>query len=202
MPRPRIEIAPHLVAEGKQLYERTLTPLQDIAAYMGITRRTLEDRIKEWNWHRRRGPKLPVDLHHATRGAIIAAITDNSPQAGGTVLAPDSPERRAAVAARIQNAVESAMGAVERVLDKLDPADSAEAERDGRTLASVSCTLRELAIFGLPPEARPTHETDDDPVPRDVDEFRFELARRIRAFIENRQNGAGGVLPDPGAALD
>ncbi len=194
----KIEIAPDVIAEGKRLYERTLTPMRDIAAYMGISRWTLDNRIGEWGWQRRRAPVQPVELHRAARGAVMAAATDDAPPGDGVELAPDSPERRAAIAARIQNAVESALGAVERVLNKLDPADSAEAERAGRALAGVSCTLRELSAASLPPEARPSHANDDDPVPRDVDEFRFELARRIRAFIEARQARTGGVLPEPG----
>jgi hypothetical protein len=198
----KIEIAPEVVAEGKRLYERTLTPLRDIAAVMGISRGTLESRIREWDWKRRRTATLPIDLHLATRGAVMAAMADDAPLAEGASLAPDSPERRAAVAARIQNAVERAMRAVERVLDKLDPADSAEAERAGRTLAGVSRTLRELAVANLPPEASPPDETDDDPVPSDIDEFRFELARRIRAFIEARESGVGRISSDSGAELD
>jgi hypothetical protein len=30
-------------------------------------------------------------------------------------------------------------------------------------------------------------KTDDDPVPEDIDEFRYEVARRIRGFIEAHQ---------------
>lgn len=198
----RIEIAPELVAEGKRLYEQTQTPVQDIAALMGVTRWTLHSRIKEWGWLRRRRPKMPVEPHDAARGALVAAMTDNAPPpAGGVVLAPVSPERRAVAAARIQNAVESALGAVERVLDKLDPADAAEAERDGRTLAGVSRTLRELSAANQLPQASQSHETDDDPVPADIDEFRFELVRRIRGFIEARRQSAGGLHGGPEADL-
>ena len=195
----KIEIAPDVVAEGKRLYEQTLAPVQDIAAYMGISRRTLESRVREWNWQRRRMAAVPIDLHHATRAALVAAKTEDAPPRDGQVLPPASPERNAAVAARIQNAVESAIGAVERVLEKIDPADAAEAERDGRTLASVSRTLRELTVANQPPEASAPDETDDDPVPADIDEFRYELARRIRAFIEAREGDAGRVLPEPEA---
>lgn len=48
-------------------------------------------------------------------------------------------------------------------------------------------TLRDLALFdagAAPPPAKPE---DDDPVPKDMDEFRNELARRIRGFIENEK---------------
>ena len=48
MATPKIQIAPELVAEGKRLYETTMTTIADIAALMGISRRTLENRIVEW----------------------------------------------------------------------------------------------------------------------------------------------------------
>jgi hypothetical protein len=38
----RIEIAPELIAKGKRLDEQTQAPLRDIAAMLGICRRTLE----------------------------------------------------------------------------------------------------------------------------------------------------------------
>jgi hypothetical protein len=64
----KIEIAPELIAEGKRLYEQTLTPLNDIAAVMGITRGTLAARIKEWGWSLRRPGSRGVDIFHAMRG--------------------------------------------------------------------------------------------------------------------------------------
>lgn len=201
MPAHKIDIAPGVIAEGKRLYERTLTPVRDIAAYMGISRWTLANRIREWGWQRRQAPAATVELHRAARGALMAVMTNDAPPRDGQVLPPASDERRAAIAARIQNAVECAMSAIERVLDKLDPADAAEAERDGRTLAGVSRSLRELAAANQLPEASPPHETDDDPVPGDIDEFRFELTRRIRGFIEARRQGTGRLPDESGGEL-
>ena len=57
-----------------------------------------------------------------------------------------------------------------------------------RDSASISRTVREIAALNQPTEVAPADEADDDPVPRDIDEFRYELARRIRGFIEARQN--------------
>jgi hypothetical protein len=60
-------------------------------------------------------------------------------------------------------------------------------EREVRMLASLVQSVRTLA--SLAPEgaggAR-AEVVDDDPVPEDIDEFRYELARRIRGFIEAR----------------
>lgn len=188
----KIEIASEVVAEGKRLYEQTLTPLRDVSAMMGISRRTLENRIREWNWTRRRTPAHPIELHHAMRGAVIAAATQDVP-AGDKSLTAVTPQQRAALALRIQSAVERELAAVERVLDKIEPSDPSEAERSARTLASISRTLREAAALNQPDPVTPLpHETDNDPVPRDIDEFRRELARRIRGLIEARRAGGGG----------
>ena len=54
-----------------------------------------------------------------------------------------------------------------------------ERERDARMLAVLVKTLRELAAFDEANAAKPastrTESDDDDPVPRDIDEFRREL---------------------------
>ena len=47
MATPKIQIAPERIVEGKHLYELTLTPVPDIAAMMGVSRKTLERRIHE-----------------------------------------------------------------------------------------------------------------------------------------------------------
>jgi hypothetical protein len=197
----KIQIAPELAAEGKRLYEQTLTPLRDIAAMMGICRGTLATRIREWKWTRRRMAAAPFELHHAIRGAAMAAITQEPPSNGAS-LVPVTPQQRAAIASRIQSAVEREIAAVERVLDVVGPADQGEAERSARTLASISRTLREVAALNQPDEVTPPDDADNDPVPRDIDEFRRELTRRIRNFIEARRNGAGRLRDQRESALD
>ena len=57
MATPKIEIAPERIADGKRLYETTLTPVPDIAAMMGVSRRTLERRIVEWGCRARAFPQ-------------------------------------------------------------------------------------------------------------------------------------------------
>src|SRR5262245_15650669 len=73
-------------------------------------------------------------------------------------------------------------------------------ERDARLLAVLVRTLRELAALdqansaaadpGAKSPAQPTDPDHDDPVPRDIDEFRRELARRIEAFVGRESDGA------------
>jgi len=185
MATPKIQIAPELVAEGKRLYETTMTTIADIAALMGVSRRTLENRIVEWNWKRRRQPSGAIDIFHAVRGAAAAVATAETPPPDA---APALAQQRAALAQCIQNVVEREMAVVERVVNLLGPADEAEAERTVRTLAGISRTLREIAALNQPDEVTPPNETDDD-VPRDIDEFRRELARRIHALIDAERDG-------------
>lgn len=188
----KIDIAPDLIAEGQRLYERTQTPMRDIAAVMGICRRTLENRIREFNWRRRRVATRPIELLHAARGAAIAAMTDG--ETPETDARPVSSQRRAAIAERIQAVVEREMEAVERVLAVIGPADLAEAEGGARTLASIARTLREVAALNLPEQE--VKDADDAnagaEIPRDMDEFRRELARRLHAIIDAQSAGAGG----------
>jgi hypothetical protein len=181
MPMPKIAIAPERIAEGKHLYELTLTPVPDIAAMMGVSRKTLERRIREWGWVPRSAPRIAADR------ALFATAPAGEPVSAApnaAAAAPNSPEARIAIAARIQRAVERGLDAVDRVLDTVGPADEGGAERSARTLAAVARTLQEMSALNKPDEVAPPDEADDDPVPIDLDELRNELARRINALIE------------------
>jgi hypothetical protein len=201
MAKRRIEIAPALVVEGRRLYEKTLTPMRDIAALMGISRRTLEKRVREWHWQPRRVSGRPVELLHAMRGAVMAAASDPSPLPAAIPADGDIARQRKEIAARIQGVVVQHLSAVEKVLAVLGAADALEANRDSRTLASLSRTVREIAALNASEPQAPPDEADDDPVPSDIDEFRRELARRIRGFIEARRNGPGRVSGESEGSL-
>ena len=100
---------------------------------------------------------------------------------------------RAALVARLWRTAERQ---VQQIEDRLKAAGLKPTEREGnaRTLATLVKTLRELAAFDEAQGARgqkaPNDDDDDDPVPRDIDEFRRELARRMDAFVASR-TGAG-----------
>jgi hypothetical protein len=150
----------------------------------------------------------PAQLAEASRlcEQPVARVNDSDPagQPRADVAAgsdPVSPRQRAAIAQRIMGAVERELNAIERVLDRVAAADQTEAEQGARTLASISRSLREINALNQPDEATTPDEAEHDPVPRDIDEFRLELARRIRGFIEARRIGAGRLPDDPGAAL-
>jgi hypothetical protein len=180
----RIEIAPERIAEGKHLYETTLMPLGDIAALMGVSRTTLTRRVAEWGWLRR------SPARQLTERAVVATAP------AATAIAPAS---RLDLAARILTVAERSLAAVDRVLAKVGPADEAGAERSARTLAAVARSLREMTVLTRPQELMPPDDADDDPIPRDIDEFRRELARRIHALVDARTGERSGN-PDGAAA--
>lgn len=70
-----------------------------------------------------------------------------------------------------------------------------------RTLAGITRTLREIAALNQPDEMTPPNETDNDPIPRDIDEFRNELARRINALIDDRGDEESGETVEAAGAL-
>jgi len=179
----KIDFTPAQQAEIVRLYTRTLTPMRDIAALMKVSRGTIEKRIRLWGLPRRKVASRPIELLHAVRGAVMAEAS-----AGEVPAAPLAAEaraaRRAVIAVRILEAVETELDAVQRVLDVLQPADKDETERTSRTLANISRTLREAAALNQPDVPAAQDDPDDDPVPGDIDEFRRELARRLQGLVD------------------
>ncbi len=75
-----------------------------------------------------------------------------------------------------------------------DDQSPTERARDTRMLAVLAKTLRELialrtAALESGDDAQ-TDADDADPVPRDIDEFRRELTRRIESFVASRTDSA------------
>lgn len=197
MATPKIEVAPERIAEGKRLYEETDMPLHEIAARMGLRRRTLNNRIVEWNWTRRRYTRGGSEAEQAA-AALAPAAGESAVAAPAGEGSPAEPALPYAV--RLQRIVDGQLAVIERTLKVMGPANSAEAERTARTLATISRTVQKIKATA---EGRmSSDEADDDPVPHDIDEFRRELARRIRGFIEARRNGAGGFPGEPQTPLD
>ena len=92
---------------------------------------------------------------------------------------------RAALVARLWRAAERQVKEVETRINAVG-LQPAEREGNARTMAVVVKTLRDLAAFDAAQSKQGTDSEDDDPVPRDIDEFRRELARRIEALIASR----------------
>ena len=133
---------------------------------------------------------------------------DDGPASGEPQLEP-LPHRgdRASLVRQMWRTAEAQVREIEERLQRARQAPD-ERERDARVLAVLAKTLRELAVLdqantdaaarAAPPQP---DDADDDPVPRDIDEFRRELARRIHAFVASR-GGAGLPGEDHGLPAD
>jgi hypothetical protein len=90
----------------------------------------------------------------------------------------------ASIVPRLQGAIARILQAIEATIARLaaGPQHPREMEQAGRALSALTRTLRELnALLGQ-------HKADDDaPDPRDIDEFRQELARRLKGIIAARR---------------
>jgi hypothetical protein len=228
-------------------YEHTDRPVGDICAAHGISSGTLRDRMRRWNWTRRRsaiarqGPPAlmpPVALEMPKLWPLASAqlrgdepsersqpaegplTPDPSPQAPAPgcaharpgcegaqaefaapivpATAADAEADPASIAPRLQSAVARLLPAIEAAIAKLaaGPQHARAMEQTARTLGTLTRTLRELNAL-LAQHAPPAH--DNDPIPENIDEFRTELARRIRAFVAARRAEKGEADAPSGA---
>ena len=88
---------------------------------------------------------------------------------------------------RVSNAIERELTKIERIVgnpERLVPAQRIETESRARVLASLARTLKE--VMRLREQERGVEDkkaADDDAVPRDLDEFRRELSRRLEGLV-------------------
>jgi hypothetical protein len=138
-------------------------------------------------------------------GPYLAPTTDQSAVGGdaqGARMLPPIPRRRVVVGKRRKPLAPDLVSVTARLTRTLarealdierrlaEPSDATpERERNVRMLAQLVQSVRVLATL-VPGEAAGAGggaEPDDDPVPDNIDEFRYELARRIRGFVAARQ---------------
>lgn len=116
------------------------------------------------------------------------ATRGKSPSRRTTVDRIDDPPPAtgAALIERVSRAVERELMQIEVIVGghHIKPSQRTEAERRARTLASLAKTLGELArLRAGEQKAKPDH----DDVPRDLDDFRRELSRRLEQVVQGRE---------------
>ncbi len=115
-------------------------------------------------------PPAPVVKPRSPRGHRRSAVErlEDPPPATGLELI-----------GRVSRAIERELMQIERIVGghRVPVAQRSEAERRARTLASLARTLNE--VKRLRAEEEKSKAADDDAVPRDLDEFRRELSRRL-----------------------
>jgi hypothetical protein len=199
MPDPSSDAWTHI----RYAYEHTDRPIVDICAEHGISPNTLRDRVRRWRWARRRAPipragppamavRLAAgDDHPPLEGEGRRFERQREPAGWGDLSAhethPTPPDADpAAIVPRLQSAVARVLPAIEATIARLaaEPLRPREMEQTARALGALTRTLRELNGLLAQQPLRAAEPYDD--MPEDMDAFRDELARRIRAFLASR----------------
>jgi hypothetical protein len=194
------EFAPELLAEARRLYEQTLAPVAEICGMLGVTKDPFYAIVRREGWRKRRARVATFEFARALGAAVAETRAQaEQPRTPPAVASPLLPEQRLAIAERLMLGTEEALDAIKRVSAQINPNNPAEADVGARSLANISRALREIAALTKTDEMTPSDETDDDAIPLDIDEFRNELARRIRSFVEAERRSEGEVR-DEGVA--
>jgi DNA-binding Lrp family transcriptional regulator len=185
----RIEIAPELIVEAKYLYEQTHTTIEEIGDRIGLSRSALYVRLKKWKWQRRRySPGVAADADPSNVAAAAPDETIERPSQADTEdnAATETPD---VFYARVCRGVQRQMTIIEHLQRSLLPAGGAmPSERSARVLATINRALLEIEATAKPDKVP---DEPDDSIPRDIDEFRTQLARRIRGLVEAERERAG-----------
>jgi hypothetical protein len=192
MSSPRIQIPPELAAKGKYLFEETTTWRKDIAVVMGISADTLRRRSVEWGW-KERPRKSAVRASRTARGTRFATRQHHVGSAGD----PAAAARRRAVASRIMAMLEDELARIETTFREAGVPAGGAFDNRIRAILGVTKALREVELMTKPDEVILPDAADTE-TPRNIDEFREALARRIESFVTAQQNADGGT--DGGAA--
>jgi hypothetical protein len=133
---------------------------------------------------------------------------DGLPQPNGDSLLPPIARRRiiarktsraatrVALVARLMRAAELQIYGLEQQLEKAGYVP-AESERNSRVTAALARTMRELAAKDERDTSRKapnkSGESNDEPVPLDIDELRRSLIRKMDAILAEREGTLPGV---------
>ena len=188
-----------IIAELRQHYVHGNEPLHSIAAQFQIGTRSLQRLATEQGWPKRseRVRDLPDAMQLLERAKALPPALPapkNAAEGDQQSAGADTPSSALSAADEIEALVREKV-AVERAAQAAirghARGSNAESERSARTLATLARTLEVLARIrsGLSPE---NESPDDDDMPLDLEEFRFELARRIDAFVKSRTEPADG----------
>src|SRR5437016_6584349 len=150
----KMGIAPEVLAEGKYLYEETLTPIGEILTRMGISRSTFYARVHEYGWVRRRysniaeytgvqPPSAPERAPAESAGTQPPPVSELAPPVSGPVpAAPDNAGSRATEA--VPDATEAAAAKqvtpAQRIALSVRVYDAAQRQMDA--IESIQQTLR------------------------------------------------------------
>ncbi len=131
----------------------------------------------------------PVKKKPAAESDSVSGHPGASGAPGASNAAP--PPDRAALVRRMWSAADLHVREIEQRLRDETPAPD-DRERDARVLSVLAKTLRELSELDAHNPDRENSPDDDDAVPRDLDELRRSLVRKLEALVAGSAAGASG----------
>lgn len=127
--------------------------------------------------------KASAKVSRATRAPRKLTAADIA-----AIPAPQDQPPATSLVGRVSEAIERELSKIERIIgnpSRLHPTQRIETESRARVLASLARTLKE--VMRLREQERAGDDTakaaDDNAVPRDLDEFRRELSRRLEGLV-------------------
>jgi hypothetical protein len=156
------DLTPDAWAQIRYDYEHTDRPVEDICAEHRISSGTLRDRMRRWNWRRRRaaiareGPPAFLIVEHASAPSGAATIVAQpatpalAADARGAVPAlPPAAGEALPLTPALQDAVKTVLPAIKRTLSGLAEGRSYpdDAAKTARALETLTRTLRELSVL-------------------------------------------------------
>ncbi|EJW10146.1 hypothetical protein A33M_0395 [Rhodovulum sp. PH10] len=171
--RPIRTLAADERAALRRAYETAGTTLKGVAKDFGVSPSSLTLVAEREGWR---------------RGGTAASRPKSKPP-----QARVRRQKKRSMADRLERLLAKEISRVEAVRRDAAAPDVADAERVARTLERLTDTLGKVRRL-REPEAR---EPDDD-LPRDIDEFRRVLARRIAELVQDEDDGAGAGGVEPG----
>jgi hypothetical protein len=190
------------LASLRRRYEETDQPMSSLAAEFEIGLRTLHRMVEREGWNKRSDApprELPAAIRLLDEANTLLTESAAPPiptvAEGGTLSAPPGTGEGLSAADRIEWLVVKEIEVEEAKRAQLGalPRAATEAAQTARTLAILTHTLHALQRLRF---AQPGTEYDHHDAPRDIDEFRRKLARRIDAFVASRTD-AGNAAGNP-----
>ena len=123
----------------------------------------------------------------ATANSLVASRVSHKRSAVERLDDPKPADPESSLVERVSNAIERELSKIETIIgvSHVPPVLRTEAESRARVLASLARTLKE--VMRLREQERDACEEKmkaaDDSIPRDLDELRSELARRLEILV-------------------
>jgi hypothetical protein len=185
------------LAAARHGYENTDQPMRELARELGIGITTLSTLAEKNGWAKRSQRKRGLS-------PAMQLLAEAQALAFPSREAPPTPNPSPPLASLVEGGESSALVApdaaellikLEQILaqliaaQQLAPANGIHSPQGARTLTLLINSLRTLkGMRGPAPTDTGSIDNDYDDMPRDLDEFRHALARRIDAFVASETN--------------